>query len=314
MSGKVSADELHRAYYERYSGELGNLWRNSSFAWGFEALLFAAYGQIILKKLEENCPSFDILLAIVAFLGLCISLIWIALAKASKIWQEWYENRITSFERNRMYFDFPRRYAMGGTSNKVENVDSSFRTTDPGKFSPGRLNIFIAQVVWCVWFLAIVFQLVIIPLYHDSVPDFIAILVFAFAYFIFRYELSNKCGNGYIEKEDYGKEYIYQTYIEIEEAEKILPQIMSWELNDYFLNVYAPISNPLFKILSEDMDVADWEDWVEKPYEQLLNEFKDEYIKSESGINSAAAIKYIDRIQNVFKSYKDKLRDIYEQD
>lgn len=164
--GVVTADHLRDSYYDRYKEELNRLWRNSLFIWGFEVLLFTGFGWLLGNALtgrkvyslvpamvyrEEMSSLWPIAAGAICFLGFCVSAIWVALAKSSRTWQEWYEHQIGRLEGDNRYFLFDyQQYAMSGFRPE-SRFDKSLWTLIDGRFSPGKLNIFIAQCVLVLW-------------------------------------------------------------------------------------------------------------------------------------------------------------------
>ena len=148
---KISMKDVRDTLYSRYDAEIKNLWEHSAFVWGFELLLFTGYGYLFSKVLGGNESNYAIITPLViSFIGLCISALWISLAKAAKARQEVFESQIVEFESSPKYFDLKRIFAMGGFHNRLKELDSNLSKTSAGKFSPGRLNIFIAQFAWFI--------------------------------------------------------------------------------------------------------------------------------------------------------------------
>lgn len=88
---KVSADGVRDSMYEQYRHELDAIWRNSRFRWTFEAVLFGAFGVLFQQTIstsQENAFFHHIILVVLTMLGLLTSVVWIALSKALKLWED----------------------------------------------------------------------------------------------------------------------------------------------------------------------------------------------------------------------------------
>lgn len=89
--------------YECRDLEISNLWQRSVFLSVFMILCYTGYGCLVTQIVEniDNTLKITYLHTVAVALG-CISAIfsvlWIAMAKASKAWYEVYETAISSFE------------------------------------------------------------------------------------------------------------------------------------------------------------------------------------------------------------------------
>lgn len=213
---QVSIENVRDKLYERYNAELGQLWQHSILAWGFELLIFTGYGYLI-ANFFLTCPERHIcykILNLIAlglcFIGLCVSGIWIALVKAAKARQESFEDIICNFERDPDYFPYSRIYAMGGFHNRIKGLDTNLWTVKPGKFSPSRLNMFIAQFTWFVW--ASLGLVHVLLLSKCLLCFIIEVFILISLYVVFCNILRFKCKNGRFKTEPYGRGYIIQRF------------------------------------------------------------------------------------------------------
>ena len=275
----ISVESLRNTFYSRYESELKNLWQHSIFIWGFEVLLFTAYGYLVASfflDIEKNTNLFvcNIVAIVFSFVGLCISAIWIALAKSTKTWQEYFEALIMNLEEDVDYFPFPRVLAMGGFHNRLSNIDQSLMTTNIGKFSPGKLNIFISQFVWIIWFcICIVHCLFFEPIIYKLI--FVAFVFLL--YLLFLILLKNMCSNCYFERETRGKEDAFENYLKIE---RLMPKL--GKLNDVeSLKDFVFKDLLACKLFSIDELASDYKDLMDDFKGKLINE---EFSKNDSVI------------------------------
>lgn len=178
MSDSKNNDKLTlRDFYEQYwhcrDFEINNLWQRSIFLGTFLVLCFTGYGVFftnaflgennhilnLLEYSESNIYKqfFAVFLAIV---GCFFSLLWIAMAKASKAWVEVYERAIFMIEKkigcestdfnncvSFNYHEIPNyRYEDNETM-----FDSSFFSQKGGYFSPSKTNIILGQTSLFIW-------------------------------------------------------------------------------------------------------------------------------------------------------------------
>lgn len=199
----ASADNVLNHYYERYAAEIASLWQHSTFCWTFEALLLTGYGTVLFQMFSAEggfakSPLHPIAV-ILGLAGLCVSVIWIALAKSSRSWQQYYEKLIVRFE-NSGHFPLGEHYAMGGDDITIPDADLNLFTQTPGRFSKGKLNVFTAQFVWIIW--------LVIALVHSGfyLYDFkiykpITILVIFAIHLAFVCLMRSKCASSSIDSE-----------------------------------------------------------------------------------------------------------------
>lgn len=313
----VTADGVRNSMYEQYRHELDAIWRNSRFSWTFEAVLFGAFGVLLQQAIstaQENAFILHVILIVLTMLGLLTSVVWIALAKASKLWQEWYESRITKFEHDRNLFRFSREFAMGGSTNRIAEVDNHLRSNKCGLFSPGRITIFIAQFVWLIWFLVIVAQhFYFIVNRKIELPNaFVSLIVCGIVYFWFIWVFKRSVCNDYIRSEDYRGEYIFETYSRLEDSIERLGLIShdAKSLRDYVMNDYCGISWSLFKIWEAQGVYNSFEDWLDEPYEKLKEEFCMGYISGEYSTSQKCNV-FIEKLQSQIRFEEGLIKGLF---
>ncbi len=313
---KITTTELRSSLYEQYRHELDSIWRNSSFIWVFEGVIFTSYAFCLTSLINKGDIKFiyNLLSTFVAFIGLCTSTIWIAINKASKLWQEWQEDKISRLERDRDIFTFEKELAFGGGSNRLSNVDDSLLSNNSGLFSPGKINIFISQFVWFIWLLILVLHQVVVRFFIFGSINWFMVVIIAFLYLIFVGKLKSVSHNTYIRKEDYKYEFIYETYQRVEKIERKLQHTPRNReaLNFFVENDYASLSWSLYKIYNAYKECNEFNlDWLLMPFESTKALFEKRYISN--SLNTTAAIdEQIAALSDCLSKAKEDLRRFYE--
>ena len=314
----ITADAVRATMYDQYRHEIDAIWRNSRFIWGFETVIFSGYGIIMIESLK--CPDslfgYYLVAVFLSMIGLCVGTIWIALAKASKTWQEWYESRISGFEQDRDVFHFHREYAMGGTTNRVPEVDRCLMSMKSGLFSPGRINIFIAQFNWFIWLL-----LSVLPqaMHYCAKGDVRLVRTVSFVcisfYAVFVALLIVRTRNSYIRKEDYKGEFILETYVRVEQCIKRLTAIKGNNdlglMYDFVIDDYCSLSWPLFNIFKAQGECQSSSQWFDEPYESLKREFCSNYI--DGNLDTDLCKEYNERFNTMLNDVLALLREFYKE-
>ena len=176
MPGPKSNDGLTlRDFYKQYwrcrDFEIKNLWQRSIFLGTFLVLCFTGYGVFFTNVFIDEKSNIvflstnvdEILIKhmvalFLLFIGSVFSLLWIAMAKASKAWVEVYERAIVvieqklSDEKLRDYASFAfhtfPEYRYDCADSKF---DCKFSSGKGGYFSPSRINILIGQLSLLIW-------------------------------------------------------------------------------------------------------------------------------------------------------------------
>ncbi len=308
--GKVPIDSVRNTLYQRYESELTSLWSHSRFIWGFVTVLFTAYGFVASKLFlgAEKLPygnAADRIALIIAVIGLCITAIWIALAKASKAWQEHFETLIADLERDKEIFPHRWHFALGGFHSRLPGYDDRLSTFGIASYSPSRINILIPQCIWVLWILIFVFHSfrLILSGYAFYVPVAIG------AYLVFVRVLKSKLPNEYRSREKYGKEFVFDAYIELLEAEKRFVKLRPCDsevLKDFLLDDFARLYHRVSMAVTKGNTENQEREWEQGNYWNLLKDFKGDCMRGNPDVD-----KYLDRIGSVIEEYKDKLRGRY---
>ncbi|MCQ2594888.1 MAG: hypothetical protein MJ196_06480 [Treponemataceae bacterium] len=158
----IRIDQIYDKMYERYNSEINNLWQRSVYLSSLLVLCFTGYGSLLLKMFTEiysNSKLFyiNLLLLIISTIGFIMSLVWIAMAKASKAYQEACENNIYKLENNHNFVSKKfEPYIMNGLRPTGHTLDYDLLTLNAGKFSASKLNILIGQIVAGIWSLGFI--------------------------------------------------------------------------------------------------------------------------------------------------------------
>lgn len=174
----------YRDLYEQYWGcrdfEIKNLWQRSIFLGTFLVLCFTGYGAFFGKVflscekslqtllLSADVIGYHVLALFLIVFGELFSVLWIAMAKASKAWVEVYEKAICVIEQKITYGEI-ENYASFGyhffpdyRKSKKNKFDTDFLTMKGGCFSPSRINILLGLLAVLVWGLLELFHLCIL--------------------------------------------------------------------------------------------------------------------------------------------------------
>ena len=146
--------------------ELAHFWQKSVFLFALVSLCFTGYGILALKVVDEDITTFDLLyvyqyMSGVSILGIILSVIWIYMMKGSKAWYQVYENTIYEIEKEIfLEYENKSKYVMGQyvTRNKSDDTNEDFFGTNPGIFSPSKINIVIGWILFGVWIICSFFS------------------------------------------------------------------------------------------------------------------------------------------------------------
>lgn len=165
----LTSKELWEHFHKTRRFELKNLWQRSIFLGAFLIIFYTGYGGLISQYFEKCLDGNKLVwlhLAAVAIslLGATFSVIWIKMAKSSKAWYEIYETRINTVEEETSLglesFQGLDYYMEQHTKEIVtkksaqetgNQMDISCFSTNPGPYSPSRLNILIGIVFLISW-------------------------------------------------------------------------------------------------------------------------------------------------------------------
>ena len=187
---KFSPRDLYDELWRGRDLEIKNLWQRSVFLSVFLILVVSGYGILFSKIFDGSIGVFHngyyslpsmvhLAFVVLSSLGMCLSLLWIGMAKGSKYWVECYENSIdimlgekwencvfskelislwkSNDDKLRESDDDQLRLCHGCLGEK-EN-DCNFLSTNGGKFSVSRINVLIGQVFFIVFIVVSFFHL-----------------------------------------------------------------------------------------------------------------------------------------------------------
>ena len=184
----LTAKDYYNRLWHCRDFEISHLWQRSVFLGAFMVAITTGYGSFVNQHFKEMVYYILVLLgktcekdamplclitnSVALFLsciGLILSLLWILMGKGSKLWYEAYEAALYTMETS-IYGDDPdlqkvlvdSQFAEYGEKHKdtfpwfgelkhKKCVDSPFSTA-AGRFSVSKINIFLGQLAFCVWF------------------------------------------------------------------------------------------------------------------------------------------------------------------
>lgn len=204
--------KMYKILYQAYADEIKNLWQRSLFLSAFMVLVWTGYGALQLKFMEKAYQIDDIT-HLVTSLGLCgviiiLSLLWIAMAKASKFVQEAHEEHIKNFKLNnsaeikqlfcnlkddeiKLFCDL-NIYELKLKEKKNLSAISFLKAY---RYSPSKINIALGWVSLLVSFILLIFHIYLYlrvqnPFLVVAIIDVAAIIDFIKHYILSFYFLS----------------------------------------------------------------------------------------------------------------------------
>lgn len=158
--------------------EINLYWERTKYFWAFITTIYIAYFNVLVQIYDKEHGS--IVLAILSFLGFFFSSLWLFTSKASKHWQENWENHIDLLEDK-----------ITGPLFKIYKLNSSF--------SVSKINIVVGWVVSTFAFGLYVFDLAefcktlvfISPIFMFICLILLTILGFVVTYFIVKGNAEN---------------------------------------------------------------------------------------------------------------------------
>lgn len=188
--------------------ELNNLWQKSVFLGTLLVLCFTGYGILILLMIkgevkENMLLEYNILCFFLCFISAIFSVLWIYMFKGSKAHYELYERAITDFEEKKLGIE--KEFIMGRLNYNAP-IDECIFSTNGGKYSPSRINIFIGQMSLFLWILAGLVHFYNISNYDliEKIQNlisisfiFLVIFLFFFSFFILRF-INGKVKSSYL--------------------------------------------------------------------------------------------------------------------
>lgn len=162
-SDSVSLKDIYNRLQENRKLEIKNLWQRSIFLATFLVLCYKGYGALVGKMIDNRCFTdcdpceIDIIAIFISLIGIIMSILWIAMAKGSKAWQEVYEDAIGKIENELTIPLYCRSNSPQGDESKR---DMCILSTKGGPYSPSKINIVIGQVSLVIWILIFVVHIV----------------------------------------------------------------------------------------------------------------------------------------------------------
>lgn len=98
----------------------------------------------------------DIIAIFISLVGIIMSILWIAMAKGSKAWQEVYEDAIGKIEED---LKIPEQYRSENLKGNAAKRDMNIWSMRGGSYSPSKINIAIGQISFVIWILIFVTHL-----------------------------------------------------------------------------------------------------------------------------------------------------------
>ena len=192
----VSHKELRETFYRLRDFEISNLWQRSIFLSALLVLFFSAYGFLVSKFLEEGSKNTILYNEISGVLALCatsFSIVWIMMAKGSKVWYEVYERKICEIEKE-VDLQIEKKYQMG-SEIKPWDLDASIWTNK----AVSKLNIVIGRFLLFIWLFIFILHWVYLLclLLHYGKNEYeihwvILVVLFLIMLFIFKSAVSNR--------------------------------------------------------------------------------------------------------------------------
>lgn len=175
---KILKEKLDRSYNLR-DFEIEHYWKRTNYFWGFTAATFAGFFLIISKS---DCSNNNLIyLLIICSLGIIFSLGWWLVNLGSKVWQENWENSIAKYQKlihEREILIYPDDQILY-TSPDVEY--NYFKKP----YSVSKVNLFISQAIFCLWWLLMFYILFRDHIDSDSIIVFIPIITLIMSVFLF---------------------------------------------------------------------------------------------------------------------------------
>lgn len=214
-------------------------------------------------------------------MGLFISAVWIAISKASRNVQKSNGDKIKKIESDSRFSFCPREYVLGGTTNRFPGIDTSLKTLKNGAFSLSRINIFLAQTIWCVWSVLFLFHSIYgIAIEENNRIQIYAVLFCLLSYSVFIVMFKRKTTKDYLRCEDYGEEFVFDIFLRLERMEANLNKVSSKKkLLSFFLDKYCALSYDLFLAMKKPLNIESYDpQWLEMTYHELFVSFRKDYI------------------------------------
>ena len=170
LSAKVSYRDVYNQLWSNRDLEIKHVWQRAIFLTAFLIACFAGYGGLVLAVITPGKSVISPATAngiafVIAIVGLIFSLLWVMLAKGSKMWYENYENAIEAFRVSFVSTPLHANVdAFDQGVDKIAGINLSDVTgfvppttsdwiwsTNGGRFSVSRINVFVGQFSLLIW-------------------------------------------------------------------------------------------------------------------------------------------------------------------
>lgn len=159
---EITPKEYYKEAWHGRDFELEHLWQRSIFLGAFMLAIAAGYGAIVLKMLfpDTSCcfpKNVDvtarqhIAAALICYLGIAFSLLWIMMAKGSKYWFEQYEETIFWLKDEISPKAERVKILPKGEPVPPKRRSRNIFSSEAYRFSPTRINVAIGIVCLLAW-------------------------------------------------------------------------------------------------------------------------------------------------------------------
>ena len=181
---KKLAEKSLDYFHEAMNDEISRLWQRSIFLVALLALIFAGYGNTLLKFFDSAClcdigalagSALNFVCIGISFFGILFSALWIMTTKGSKAWQEKYEHTLFSFiddyvKKNSKCsddelvvlskFGFAHGYLKALEKGKFSN---SLLRSNGGAYSVSKVNITLGIISLSFWIIVGFLHSLLVP-------------------------------------------------------------------------------------------------------------------------------------------------------
>lgn len=188
MIAKKLAEKCLDYFHDSMNSEISRLWQRSIFLAALLGLVFAGYGNTLLKFFDSACfcgtgisadSALNFVCVGISFFGVLFSALWIMMMKGSKAWQEKYEHTLFRFiddyvkktkEASRecsndelvvfSKYGFAHGYLKALEKGKFSNSLIKF---EGGAYSVSKINIVLGIISLSFWMVAGVVHSLFVP-------------------------------------------------------------------------------------------------------------------------------------------------------
>lgn len=185
MIAKKLAEKCLDYFHDSMNSEISRLWQRSIFLAALLGLVFAGYGNTLLKFFDSACfcgkgisadSALNFVCVGISFFGVLFSALWIMMMKGSKAWQEKYEHTLFRFivdyvKKTRekcpsdklvvfSKYGFAHGYLKALEKRKFSNCLFSAKS---GAYSVSKINIILGIISLSFWMVAGVVHSLLVP-------------------------------------------------------------------------------------------------------------------------------------------------------